>query len=287
MSMVAGWNGEFAKITGAGNDFVVVEDVDHRVDCDALRDLVPLVCDRHFGIGADGLILLRVEGSADVRWQFYNSDGSEAEMCGNGARCAARYVADRQLVEGNAFRLHTLAGIIDIDFLDGGRRFRCQLTPPQDHRGNYCIRTVKTEYLLSSINTGVPHAVLRVADIESFDLLNYAPEIRYHESYPQGTNVNAYETYGPDCIRVRTYERGVEGETMSCGTGSVAAAIVACLDDEEVSDSVRVITNGGELLIEFDRDLTRVSMTGDAQILFRGRIDAEMLAGRTRPEKEA
>ncbi|WP_027390632.1 diaminopimelate epimerase [Chrysiogenes arsenatis] len=279
MNDFCGWDGRFTKLTGAGNDFIVIADLDGRVNHELFRPHVNQLCDRNFGIGADGVIILRCLGGSDVQWVFYNSDGSEAEMCGNGARCAARFVFDNHLVTTPWFHLHTAAGVVRIECA-GQNLMRLHLTQPFDHRSNYSIKTIKTEYLLSSINTGVPHAVLRVHDIESFDLLNVAPEIRFHEIYPRGTNVNAYEKIAPDTIRVRTYERGVEGETMSCGTGSVASAIVASLDDQEVAHRVTVVTNGGELLIEFDRELQHVTMSGEAHVLFRGEIDPELLQAR-------
>ncbi|MBB5021510.1 diaminopimelate epimerase [Desulfurispira natronophila] len=282
----AGWDGTFAKVTGTGNDFVVIDDTARRIDYATIHSLIPVLCHRNFGVGSDGAIFVQQLSPTDIRWHFYNADGSRAEMCGNGARCAARFVFERQLVQGRSFNLHTEAGIIRIQS-DTDDEIQVELTRPKQHRSCYTIKTIKTEYLLSSINTGVPHAVLRVSDIESFDLLNTAPEIRFHEQYPNGTNVNIYERIDTDTIRVRTYERGVEGETLSCGTGGVAAAIIACLDDSEVSTEVRVITNGGELLISFDKELNCVSMKGEAHILFWGSITPELINSQFTPmEKE-
>lgn len=272
----AGWNGSFTKISGTGNDFIVINDLARTINYRSIQEIIPRMCHRHFGIGADGVIFIQQNAPTDIQWHFYNADGSRAEMCGNGARCAARYIFSQGIVHENSFNLHTEAGMIGIR-LDEQRLIGVQLTKPHDHRSKYTIKTIKTEYLLSSINTGVPHAVLQVSDIESFDLMNMAPEIRFHEMYASGTNVNIYEKVAPDTIRVRTYERGVEGETLSCGTGSVAAAIVACLDDNEVSTEVHVITNGGELFISFDRALNSVTMTGDAHILFTGTITPDLI----------
>jgi len=266
---------DFTKMTGAGNDFILL---DNRAGKIALtRAQVARLCHRQFGIGADGILLLVpcASGKADWAWQFFNSDGSKAEMCGNGARCFARYVQRATGAGDRRLTFETVAGIIAAEF--DGERVTVGLTPPHDLRLNEIITTRRGPLTVHSLNTGVPHAVIFVPDADEAMVQALGAEIRHHEHFrPRGTNVNFAQVKVPGFIRVRTYERGVEGETLACGTGVTASALVASRV-EGFASPVRVQVQGGEELavswIECDGDFADVRLTGPAEFVFTGRIE--------------
>ncbi|MDX1775689.1 MAG: diaminopimelate epimerase [Desulfobulbales bacterium] len=238
----------FAKMSGTGNDFIII---DHRTPFIPENDqpeFARLVCRRRFSVGADGLILIEKSGSADFSWRFYNGDGSKAEMCGNGARCAARFAYENDIAQA-AMKFETTAGMIEAFVLStSGESIKIRLTPPDDLRLNIPLSIGSAEQVLHFINTGVPHSVLLVNDAGAVPVADWGREIRFHESFqPAGTNANFIQVLPDDTLMVRTYERGVEGETMACGTGAVAAALVAGLL-EQANPPVTVITSGGEKL---------------------------------------
>ena len=217
---------EFVKMSGAGNDFILLDDRDGRIQL--TREQVARMCHRQFGIGADGLMLLARCGSgrADWAWRFYNSDGSDAEMCGNGARCFARYVQRVTGWDRPTLTFETLAGVIHAT-LDGDE-VTIGLTEPRDVRLGERVMVGGRDLEVHSVNTGVPHAVVFVPDADKAMVQEHGAALRYHEQFkPRGTNVNFAQVLGPGRIRVRTYERGVEGETLACGTGVTASALVA------------------------------------------------------------
>ena len=234
---------EFAKMNGAGNDFVVIDNRSRKLHL--TPEQIVHLCDRHRGVGADGVILLDPcsSGKADWAWDFYNNDGSSAEMCGNGARCFARFV--RRLTGATKdFRFETRAGVISARF--NGENVTVNLTAPRDLRLHEKIplSTGKTE--IHSVNTGVPHAVLFVPDADKAMVQPLGAEIRYHPHFaPRGTNVNFVQVRGPGAIRVRTYERGVEGETLACGTGVTASALIAA-ELHNFKSPVQVQVQGGD-----------------------------------------
>jgi diaminopimelate epimerase len=234
------------------------------------------ICDRHRGVGADGVMLLVpcASGKADWAWDFYNADGSEAEMCGNGARCFARFVERVAGVKGG-FTFETKAGIITATIK--GDRITVNLTSPQHLRLNEAIplSTGKTE--IHSLNTGVPHAVLFVPDADKAMVTTLGPEVRRHTHFaPRGTNVNFVQLKGDNMIRVRTYERGVEGETLACGTGVSASAMISARL-HGLKSPVKVLVQGGDLLeVAFDdngRELSNVRLTGPADFVYEGHIN--------------
>ena len=265
---------EFTKMNGAGNDFVLV---DNRAQAIQLtRDQVVRLCDRHRGVGADGLMLLVPPGasSADWAWDFYNSDGSGGEMCGNGARCFARFV---QRVTGRAagFTFQTGAGIIAVGF--EGARVAVDLTPPSELRLNQLVQLSTGLETVHSVNTGVPHAVIYVPDADRAMVQQLGPEIRRHPQFgPKGTNVNFVQQTGPNQIRVRTFERGVEGETLACGTGVTASALVSARL-YHFRSPVQVQVQGGDLLeVSFQDDgsaFANVKLIGPADFVFQGSIE--------------
>lgn len=265
----------FVKMTGAGNDFILADNRSKNITLSS--DQIRHLCDRHFGIGADGLILLIPcdDASADWAWQFHNADGSDAEMCGNGARCFARYIRQITGWERPEVTFKTAAGIITARFIED--QVSVELTPPQDFQPLLELGTSQGRIEVHSINTGVPHAVVFVPDADQAMVQSLGREIREHTQFmPRGTNVNFVERLGPASIRVRTYERGVEGETLACGTGVTASALVlASLDN--VPSPIRVQVQGGDQLeIQFQGntpDFTEVRLVGPATWVFEGSIE--------------
>ena len=265
---------EFTKMNGAGNDFVFL---DNRAGKIQLRtEQIVWLCDRHRGIGADGLMLLVPSrtGKADWAWDFFNSDGSSGEMCGNGARCFARFV-QKTVGLNRDFTFETGAGVITASFL--GERVRVNLTKPKDLRLNETVALSTGATSIHSLNTGVPHAVLYVPDADKAMVLSLGPEIRRHAHFgPRGTNVNFVQVLGPNHIRVRTFERGVEGETLACGTGVCASAMISARVHQFTSP-VKVQVQGGDTLeVSFKdsgSDFDDVRLTGPADFVFEGRVE--------------
>ncbi|HPA16683.1 MAG TPA: diaminopimelate epimerase [Verrucomicrobiae bacterium] len=266
----------FAKMTGAGNDFVMLDNRDGVLSID--RDSIARLCDRHFGIGADGLMLVEAggDGGAEFVMRYFNADGGEAEMCGNGARCFARFARMLEGEPGAPVAFQTRAGLVRAEF--DGELVTVDLTPPQGLRIKGWIQTRHGgSFELHDCNTGVPHAVVFVEDADKAMVSELGREIRFHPNYqPAGTNVNFVQILGPDAIRVRTYERGVEDETLACGTGVAASAIVAHLA-RGVALPVRVRVQGGdELQVSFQSDgesVTGVRLKGPAALVFTGEIE--------------
>ncbi|HXP60450.1 MAG TPA: diaminopimelate epimerase, partial [Dongiaceae bacterium] len=265
---------EFTKMNGAGNDFVLIDGRTHAVKLTV--EQVVRLCDRHRGIGADGLVVLKPcpSGKADWAWEFYNRDGSTGEMCGNAARCFARYV-QRQTGSTAAFTFQTEAGIITARCQ--GRRATVSLTPPEGLRLNERVPLSLDSPTIHSLNTGVPHAVLFVPDADQAMVLELGPEIRRHPHFgPRGTNVNFVQVLGPSRIRVRTFERGVEGETLACGTGVTASALVSSRVHGFRSPVKVRVQGGDELEVSFkiaDGQFTGVRLAGPAEFVFEGKIE--------------
>lgn len=265
----------FSKLNGSGNDFLIVDDRERVTRGLDLPVFVRKVCDRTRSIGADGMIFLCRSRRAHFRWNFFNADGSVAEMCGNGGRCAARFAFERRIAPREMV-FETLAGIVRARV--AGRRVKLQMTSPKGLvlSGTLFLEGKKVEY--SFLDTGVPHVVLFVPDLDGADVTGAGRRIRYHEAFaPRGTNVDFVARDG-DGIAVRTYERGVEGETLACGTGAVAAGILAALRGL-ARPPVAVKTRGGETLtIHFDAaaaDFGEVFLEGDTSWSCDGVINEE------------
>ena len=260
-------------MNGAGNDFVLMDNRAWKVKLS--REQIVRLCDRHRGVGADGLILLvpSSSGKADWAWEFFNSDGSIGEMCGNGARCFGGFVK-KVTGQDRDFTFETEAGIIRARFQ--GDRVTVNLTAPTGLRLNEKLPLRDGPQLMHSLNTGVPHAVLFVPDADKAMVLQLGPEIRRHPHFaPKGTNVNFVQVLAPNHIRVRTFERGVEGETLACGTGVTAAALISARVHQFVSP-VRVQVQGGDQLEvsfrESNGEFAEVCLTGPAEFVFEGKI---------------
>jgi diaminopimelate epimerase len=269
---------QFTKMNGAGNDFVLLDNRDGAIGLSAAQ--VRRLCHRQRGIGADGVLLLVPCGSgrADWAWQFFNSDGSEADMCGNGARCFARYLHRRLGAAGDSsYSFETGAGVIHGRVT--GKRVAVTLTEPKNLALNQTVDVHGQRMTIHSLDTGVPHAVLFVPDADAAMVAELGPAIRHHPHFaPRGTNVNFVQVRGPSTIRVRTYERGVEGETLACGTGVTAAALIASVVHRQPAP-VRVQVQGGDTLeVGFTAEGSRfseVTLTGPAEFVFEGRIELD------------
>ena len=267
------------KMSGAGNDFIII---DHRagfIPEPYQPQFAQLVCRHSFSVGADGLILIEDSATEDFEWRFYNKDGSVAEMCGNGARCAARF-AWRRGIAGRKMRFATLAGVIDAELIGEQEHVRIGMTEPYDYRDSMLIHLGESEKEVFFVNTGVPHAVVFV-DSDNTPVEKWGRTLRYHEQFePAGTNANFVNIIEDGQLLVRTYERGVEAETMACGTGVVAAAIVAARQGLAESP-VDVTTSGGEqLVVQFrleDTGVLDVHLQGPARIIYEADLSAEAL----------
>lgn len=268
---------KFTKMEGSGNDFVVIED-----GVKLTRLFIVKLCDRIFGIGADGVLVLEKSKKADTRMRIFNADGSEAEMCGNGARCCAFYVSKRDKKKNLA--IETIAGLIKAEVT--GDSVKLKMTDPLDLKLGIIFKIGDKECEVDYLNTGVPHAVVSVDDIEKIPVKKLGRLIRHHDFFrPGGTNVDFVKTEDKDHIRVRTYERGVEDETLACGTGSVAAAVIATLNHTyKISDAklrdrssvhkVYVKTKSRETLKVYfkllKKRITDVWLEGRARVVFKG-----------------
>lgn len=269
---------EFTKAVASGNDFVVIESGRKPSGANP-KSLAKKICGRKSGAGADGLLLLEKSKRADVKMRIFNSDGSEAQMCGNGARCVALYHSlqpRRGYGRGPLMlNIETKAGIIEAKVL--ASNVKIKLTEPQGYHPEVTVKINGRELKMYSINTGVPHAVIFVEGIERIDVSNIGRQIRYYECFaPAGTNVDFVEPVDADTIKVRTYERGVEDETLACGTGAAASAIVWRLQSliRGLKNKMNVITQGGETLkVYFDRKndtISNVWLEGKARITYSG-----------------
>jgi diaminopimelate epimerase len=264
---------DFTKMNAAGNDFVLVDNRAQKIKLTPAQAV--RLCDRQRGVGADGVMLLVpcASGKADWAWQFYNSDGSFAEMCGNGARCFARFVQKLTGAKGK-LTFETGAGIISAEF--DGERVTVSLTQPKELRLEQKINLSTGTHPVHSLNTGVPHAVLFVPDADQAMVQQLGREIRHHTQFaPKGTNVNFVQRIGPGSIRVRTYERGVEGETLACGTGVTASALVSARLHQLTSPVKVQVQSGDELEVSFQSsngEFTDVRLSGPADFVFEGKI---------------
>lgn len=272
---------KFDKMSGTGNDFIIIDHREMFIPLSEQAEFAKKVCRRMFSVGADGLILLENSDVADFRWRFYNSDGSVAEMCGNGARCTARFAYEKGMA-GKSMRFETVAGIIEARILGDGVDVSILMTEPFDYRRNQTLNLDGIERDVQFLNTGVPHAVIFLENEEA-PVKIWGRKVRFHELFqPEGANVNFVTVCGENELKVRTYERGVEDETMACGTGCVASAIMAVLE-KGMNSPVRVHTSGGDEL-EIDFDLTEdggavqnVYMQGATRVIYSGQLTAESL----------
>lgn len=267
----------FTKMSGAGNDFIIIEKLPTEI---TPKNLAIRVCDRTNGIGADGIIIVEKSRKKDFNYKMriINADGSEAEMCGNGARCFAAYVARHFKPSEKIFSFETLSGKI----LGQAKNEEAvvRLTDPKNFEPDIPILINGRELHVSHIDTGVPHTVIFVKDLDKIDVNTIGNQVRYHKTFePCGTNVNFVEQLGLSLVNVRTYERGVEAETKACGTGTVAAALLSYMTQyPDISDTpkaqMRVKTSGGEILtVNFtikNKIISNVWLKGSARFICQG-----------------
>ena len=261
----------FTKMHGAGNDYVYINCFDEPLDDDPAR-LAKAVSDRRFGIGADGLILLQSIAGFDFEMIYFNSDGKESSMCGNGGRCITSF-ANKKGIIGNETRFVAIDGIHDARILKNAADTAMVSMQMKDVLQ---LEKMDDDILL---DTGSPHFVRFVSDIKEIDVYKFGKEIRNREKFrKEGINVNFVE-YKNDKLFVRTYERGVENETLSCGTGVIAVAIAASVCFKEEKREWEITTPGGELKVSFEKEnekcFNKIWLEGPAVEVFEGRIDPE------------
>lgn len=268
----------FYKLCASGNDFIVILNFDNKISYEEGKFLAQKLCRPKFSVSADGLILLEnpTVSEAKFSWKFFNSDGSEAEMCGNGARCVARLVEEIGLFK-SPFYFETKAGLIYAEVK--GKRVKITLTSPKDLRLSFVLRTDYDWFMAHYVNTGVPHTVIFWEDLENAPVTKIGPKIRYHEMFkPHGTNVNFItitQENDEKILKIRTYERGVEGETLACGTGAAASAYIV-YKLGLMNSPINVLTKGGEFLtVYLENDV--IYLEGDTMFVFQGEIKEDAL----------
>jgi diaminopimelate epimerase len=267
----------FIKMVASGNDFVIVDKVNYRLPITDYRlpKFIKSICNRRYGIGADGLLLLEKSKIADIKMRIFNADGSEAKMCGNGARCVALYsVRSQKPQTRKQIKIETKAGIIESEVK--GDDVKIKLTDPKNTKLEMPIKVNNRTIRANFINIGVPHTVIFVNGLDEIDVQNIGRQIRFHERFlPEGTNVDFVEILDKDSIKVRTYERGVEDETLACGTGAVAAALITDYR-LPITDyhKINVHTKSGEILkVYFEKiknKFNNVWLEGKARIVYKG-----------------
>jgi diaminopimelate epimerase len=267
----------FVKMSGSGNDFIMIDNRGGRLDIEP-RMLAKRLCRRRISIGADGLVLVGPSAVADFQMRILNADGSEAEMCGNGGRCVAKF-AEMLGIAGPDMAFETLAGIIRAQV--DGPRVKLQTSQPRDIRLHQSIEADGDLHEIHSINTGVPHAILFAMDLETVPVRTLGRTIRFHPAFqPAGTNVDFVTVLDGHTLAIRTYERGVEDETLACGTGTIASALVSAALGL-VSSPVHVRVRSDEILtVSFTGtgpDYQKVFFEGEVRLVYQGELMADAL----------
>ena len=265
---------DFFKMHGTGNDFILIDNFKgsrHKW----VPDFVQELCRAHTGIGADGLLIIEPAEDADFKMRFFNSDGHESDMCVNGSRCIC-YLANHLKIVGKKFRFMARDGIHRAEILPGDRvRVEVLYHPLKDDRTfPVDFKLPDSLYFRKFLNTGVPHVILETADARNAPVESIGKALRFHGYYaPEGTNVNFVQiinSTGPYRIRIRTYERGVDSETLSCGSGATAAALSFFAGKDNGRRQVGVLTNGGELTVCFSGEGEKISLQGPVKIVYKG-----------------
>jgi len=285
---------EFAKLSGSGNDFICIDARDGRFD-DLLADeerlgrFATLLCDRHMGVGADGVIFAfeHPHPSADIAVRFLEPDGSEAELCGNGSACLTRWAIEGGWVDGRELRIRTISGLARGRISSDGYTHVC-IPEPRDLATDIEVTAAGRRWRLDYSLTGVPHAVAFVDDVDALDVERVGAAIRHHERFaPRGVNVNFTQVVEPGLLAVRTFEFGVEGETLACGTGAATAALMAALrfgwpeDYLSKGEPVRVRARSGDvlklyLLVKDRRGVQKASLESVVRFLFHGQVHSDL-----------
>jgi len=267
----------FSKMSGCGNDFIIIDNRSPVIEEKDLFAFIVGVCRRKMSVGADGIILIENSDIVDFKWRFYNSDGSLADMCGNGARCVARF-AYLNGITGPDMSFETLAGVVSASVSETGV-VKIRMTDPLNLKLDYPLHLRDGKFLISSVNTGVPHAVMVVDNLDETPVKEMGKEIRFHPDFaPAGTNANFVSVQPDNIVAVRTYERGVEDETLACGTGCVASALITARKFALASPVTLLTRSGGYLRIyfTFNQDaFSDVYMEGDARVIYRAELCEE------------
>jgi len=267
---------DFYKMSGSGNDFILIDNRATIIEAEVAAELARNLCRRKISVGADGLILIENDDEVDFSWNFFNADGSRAEMCGNGGRCVAR-LANMLGICGSSLSFRTLAGIIRAEV--SGSRVKLQMTEPRDLQLDMELELNGQRLNTHFVNTGVPHTVFILDSpevLEQQEVVEQGRKVRFHSQFaPAGTNVNFVAVLNEQALALRTYERGVEDETLACGTGATAVALVGAAKGM-VRPPVAVRTKSGEtLIIHFDpkNELPQeVYMEGETTVIYQGRL---------------
>ena len=278
---------KFWKMNGAGNDFVIINNMEEKIPAEKIPYVAKTLCERHLSIGADGFMVVENPNNpseADYRMVFYNSDGSMGEMCGNGARCICRYGYEKGLA-GEVQRVETTAGIVTGERIDK-RLYRVRLNDPCNLRLDEPVEIDGETYICSYIelgNPGIPHCVVPISNLKDYPealLFELGRKLRYYKGYPKGANVNFCEIIGKDHIFERTYERGVEDFTYACGTGTGSVVTVLTLKGKVSGKNVKVDMTGGTLFIDVEREEDKIKnlyLTGPTNIVAKGEVTDEEL----------
>lgn len=274
---------KFSKMHGAGNDYIYVNCFEEKVE--NINETAKAVSDRHFGIGSDGLVLICPSDVADFRMDMYNSDGSQAEMCGNATRCVGKYVYDRGLTDKTQITLETLAGIkiLDLNVKDGEvQTVRVNMGSPElvpknipidSNLDRFISEDVEVDgkvYKVTGVSMGNPHAVTFIDDTDSLEIEKIGPKFETHKLFPKKINTEFAQIVDRNTIKIRVWERGA-GETLACGTGACATMVAANLNGL-VDDEADLVLLGGTLHIKWDKNENKVYMTGPAKFVFDGTI---------------
>ncbi|MBD3182854.1 diaminopimelate epimerase [Candidatus Poribacteria bacterium] len=264
---------KFAKLSGAGNDFVIIDNRENILP-ENREKFVSKVCARRISVGADGLLLVENSDEADFKMRYYNSDGGEVETCGNGARCIARFAYMEKLVPSNEMTFETRAGIYSATVMID--TVKLKLGDASQLRLDFPLKLEDGTYTPSFANSGVPHVVYFVDDLENTEVVKLGRQTRYHKEFqPAGTNANFIKMRQDDAFDIRTYERGVEDETLACGTGCIASAIVAGAKGK-ASSPITAYTRGGYVLKVYfkinDDGASDVHLEGDARVICKGKL---------------
>lgn len=285
---------EFTKMQGIGNDYVYIDCT--KKELEKPEKISQIVSDRHFGIGSDGLILILNSKVADFKMEIYNADGSQAEMCGNGIRCVAKFVYDKGLTEKTKLKIETLAGIKELELnVENGKvknvkvdmgepileaekipvyideKMKAEGVMPTSVIKNLKLEAYNQNFTFTCVSMGNPHAITFIDNVEKFDVKKFGSVFEVAKAFPKKSNIEFVEIIDKENINMRVWERG-SGETMACGTGS-CASVVACILNNKTSNKVKVHLLGGELYIEWNKENNHIYMTGPAEIVFEGKID--------------
>jgi len=271
----------FMKLTGSGNDFILIDNRRGTLAPTRLKKLAIQLCRRRWSVGADGLIVIESSEKADFKWRFFNADGSRAEFCGNGARCAARFAHIKKIARRHmVFETHV--GLIAAEVMSARAGYvNVRMPDPKSLRLDLKIPIDGEERTAHGVNTGVPHCVYMVDDLDHTDVEGVGRMTRNHPVFsPAGTNVNFINVVNRHRIKIRTYERGVEGETLACGTGSIAAAVIANALSNVTSPVTVIPPSGLPLIVSFtveDGHCREVFLEGDARVIYAGHIKPDAL----------